>query len=1206
MKKRILGILLALCMVLCIVPTSVFAEGKVLSVNADITGSGTAEDPYLIYTAEGLKAFRDKANGGERNAFATLMEDIVLNDGTFDADGNYTAADGSAAEPEKWTPISTDNNQYRGTFDGNGKTVKGLYVNTGGDEPAGLFGYTGGPKIKNLTVDGCVIGKDWAGGILGFSHGGVIENCTNNASVTVANLNSDTHANVGGIAGVTGAKLIGCGNTGKITVKNVARIANVGGLVGQQNNVGFPLIHDCYNTGDVSGEAGTLYLGGIAGAIAQGVVSNCYSTGKLDSTGSTTVYLGGIVGLNAILYDLTNNYYLEGTADKAAGRDEAEMVDKNTVKPMPKEAFGDGTILNLMINGREDGTHPWGGECGYVKSAGMVLPILKREESIYAHTHCVCGTGSDFDGHDTHTDVTWTPWTKTDRLPTKSGYYFLTDDVVMNIDQTTSSEGIYICLNGYGIKIADTEDESNNPSLVLNGGTLTVTDCGTKGTVNDITIYSGKLTMYGGSVPTASGLTIAESGEFIAAGNAAFNGTVTNKGTISAGIFNGEVINEMGTVNGGTFNGKVTSNGGTINNGTFNGVVDLYRYPTRNGDSAVIVNNGIFTETSTVNNIGSSIYGGTYSGKVTVTGYINPLNGGGMTGVILGGIYTKSSEVTALTTNPGNLAGIICGGDFYGKVKLEGGVIDDFDSKTWPIFHESSEVYFTSGSAGGGIYYGTEIYGDAKICGGAYCTVVFKTDGGSRVPDQKVLRGKKAAPLAENPTKAGYAFGGWLRNGAPFDLAATPFVDYDAELTAVWSQRTDYTVKFSTDGGTNIADKTNMKWTDKVLDGIADPVKSGYAFMGWRCGDITVNAETTYADLAENDGVTGITLTARWKDTEKPTGEIKIGENKWRTFLNKLTLGLFFKDTQTVEITAADNSGMVFVGYLVTEQDLTVEDLKSALYADYDGSFNIEPNGKYIVYVMLTDESLNITYLRSDRITIDNISPVIAGIENGKTYCAEQTVTVDEEYIDTVTVNGTAVTLDENNSFVLSPADGEQEIIVADKAGNTVEMTVTVNDGHTFGEWASNGNGTHTHKCTVDGCNASETKYCSGGKATCTEKAVCEVCGKTYGELDPKSHANLKHVPAKKATETSDGNIEYWYCDGCDKYYSDAAAAEEILKADTVIKFMSDAPEVPRTENHGNLTAWIITLLVGGAVFCVLSYGRRKKHKPEDFVSEKE
>ena len=111
---------------------------------------------------------------------------------------------------------------------------------------------------------------------------------------------------------------------------------------------------------------------------------------------------------------------------------------------------------------------------------------------------------------------------------------------------------------------------------------------------------------------------------------------------------------------------------------------------------------------------------------------------------------------------------------------------------------------------------------------------------------------------------------------------------------------------------------------------------------------------------------------------------------------------------------------------------------------------------------------------------------------------------------------GAAVELDEGGSFVLPVAEGEQKIIVTDKAGNTAEMTVTVNDGHTFGEWKPNGDGTYTRKCTVDGCNGLETKDCSGGKADCTEKAVCEVCGKTYGELDPKSHTDLKQSPPRQ------------------------------------------------------------------------------------------
>ena len=452
-------------------------------------------------------------------------------------------------------------------------------------------------------------------------------------------------------------------------------------------------------------------------------------------------------------------------------------------------------------------------------------------------------------------------------------------------------------------------------------------------------------------------------------------------------------------------------------------------------------------------------------------------------------------------------------------------------------------------------------------------TITFDTAGGSEIASITQDYGTAITTPAD-PTREGYTFIGWDRE-IPETMPAE-----NITLKARW-EINQYTITFDTAGGSEIAPITQDYGTQITTP--EAPTREGYTFIGW-------DREIPTTMPAEN-----ITITAKWKDIEKPTGEIIIGTNKWREFLNKLTFGLFFKDTQTVTINAADNSGTVFVSYLVTDRDLSEAELGSLVYRAYEEPFRIDPNGEYIVYAMLVDESLNITYLRSDRVTLDNIQPVIGGIENGKTYCEAQAVTVDEKYVDTVTVNGTEVTLDENGSFVLSPANGEQKIVVTDKAGNTAEMTVTVNDGHTYGEWVSNGDGTHTRQCTVDGCNGVETKDCSGGTATCAEKAVCEVCGKAYGELDPKNHTDLKHIPTKAATEDAEGNIEYWYCSGCGKYYSDKDRTKEIAKADTVT---AKLPKAPPTGDNSNLMSWFALLFVsGGAVVCTAVNKRKKQQK---------
>ena len=407
-------------------------------------------------------------------------------------------------------------------------------------------------------------------------------------------------------------------------------------------------------------------------------------------------------------------------------------------------------------------------------------------------------------------------------------------------------------------------------------------------------------------------------------------------------------------------------------------------------------------------------------------------------------------------------------------------------------------------------------------------------------------------PTADDMIYTGHTFKGWYDNenltGSPVTAIGGTGTG-NKEYWAKW-EINQYTITVKPENGK--ADITITQDYGTNITAPEAPTREGYTFMGW-------DREIPTTMPAEN-----ITLKARWKDIEKPTGEIVIGTNKWQEFLNKLTFGLFFKDTQEVTINAADNSGTVFVSYLVTDQDLSEAELQSLVFSGYEEPFRIDPNGEYIVYAMLVDARLNITCLRSDRITLDNVLPVIGGIENGKTYCEAQTVTVDEKYVDTVTVNGTEVTLDKNNSFTLSPADGEQRIIVTDRAGNTAEMTVTVNDGHT------------------------------GGKATCAERAVCEICGKAFGDLDGNHHANLKHIDAKAATKTAGGNIEYWYCEDCGKYFADAAATKEIKQADTVTAKLSGAAKSPQTGGDSGVVT--VLLLSGGAFICLVSRRKKRTH----------
>ena len=588
--------------------------------------------------------------------------------------------------------------------------------------------------------------------------------------------------------------------------------------------------------------------------------------------------------------------------------------------------------------------------------------------------------------------------------------------------------------------------------------------------------------------------------------------------------------------------------------------------------------------------------------------------------------WTAPTYAVTLNTNGGTInSGNVTGYTYGVGATLPAADDMTYTGHTFKGWYDNENLTGSPVTAIGGTEMGNKEYW-AKWEINQY-TITVKPENGKA--DITITQDYGTPITAPTLTREGYTFKGWDK-----EIPETMPAD-NITVKAQW-EINQYTIAFDTNGGSEIAPITQDYGTE--ITAPDNPTRKGYTFKGW-------DREIPKTMPAEN-----ITITARWKDTEKPTGEIIIGTNKWNKFLNELTFGIFFKDTQEVTINAVDNSGVVFVSYLVTDKELSEAELNSLVFRAYEEPFSIDPNGKYIVYVMLVDENINITYLRSDRITLDNIQPVISGIENGKTYCEAQTVTVDEKYVDTVTVNGTVVTLDADGGFVLSPTNGEQKIVVTDKAGNNAEMTVTVNNGHTFGEWVSDNDGKHTRKCTVDGCDAFETENCSGGNATCTEKAVCDVCGKAYGEFDGTNHEGgvqewttrtaFNHeqkwnccgavIVASEAHEWKDGVCrECGYvclhndadkdhiCDYCKKTISEHedkdknhicdyckktisahedATPEEIKKPDTVTAKPDDSKS-PQTGDNSNLILWIALLIISGGVMKgVTAFGKSKKH----------
>lgn len=346
-------------------------------------GLGTKESPYEISTADQLKLFRDIVNGANGQtpnaaACAVLTNDIVLNDGTFDANGTYTPGSSGKAV-ETWTPIAYSGPftvdttlYYTGTFDGQGHAIKGMYVSIN-DAPSiedqvclGLFSTAKNAVIRNVTVTGYVSGYAGnLGGIVGYLAGGTIENCANYCTVTDTLAAHEVTSYVGGIAGAVNcsAAIRDCYNTGKLTEYVFVKYHKTGGIVGY---IGSSAVSNCYNVGKVAGKG--WYNGEIIGFIAGEDAEETPST-------------------------INNCYYLN-TTNEAVGNNADTVTNTG---PKTAVQFGNGTVLALLINGRADSAHPWNSQCKYLAAAGRTLPVFKTQTGD-AHTHDWSAWTSNGDG----------------------------------------------------------------------------------------------------------------------------------------------------------------------------------------------------------------------------------------------------------------------------------------------------------------------------------------------------------------------------------------------------------------------------------------------------------------------------------------------------------------------------------------------------------------------------------------------------------------------------------------------------------------------------------------------------------------------------------------------------------------------------------------------------------------------------------------
>lgn len=767
---------------------------------------------------------------------------------------------------------------------------------------------------------------------------------------------------------------------------------------------------------------------------------------------------------------------------------------------------------------------------------------IQRDSTIemVAHfDHCVCGGEISAGGHQhEEAPAAWQAWDGSSEITYTDGAarIYLTGNVSANLT-LEPGQHLSICLNGYAFTCAD----QSQPAIALRG---------TKGAdfpVVDISDCVGSGTLGGRTGGDKGGSILAESADVNL-----YGGALTGNSGLKQG---GGVSLDCSNLN--LYGGEISGNSA------------------ENGGGAPVV------QGNTVSGKANNVY--LPSGRTLTVGAMTD-------GAAIGVMTEKVPAVDAPV--------------FFGSAN---------DSDFSAYFTSDREDYIPRHNAAKQLELAAVTY-DVTYLPGA-------DDTGEPVTDLKIKNTLLTLHGALF-TRVGYVQSGWAAvDGGEMVYALDSIYENNAPLTLypVWTAKGGYRVNFDANGGSPVEPKTGLCWTDTVLTAVIAPTREDWEFTGWRCGETAVTAQSTYGALAKDDTITSITLTAQWKDVTPP---VIHGLADGKTYCETVQFTVSDNDrVQTVTANGAvltpDTAGAYTLSPAGGEQTVTATDAAGNTYSvkvTVNAGHSYEwqaADGKYWKKCSFCGHETQ----KQDipQITLNVPAQLCPKTDLVFTFCLPAGCTLESAGYDTgmrcgefagqLTRNpdgGYTVRLEWSNFDTEGHVTLSVSAITSDGyAFSRSSGEITVLAEHPRGGWTSNGNDTHSRVCALDASHI-DTQNCSGGSAaTCTKKSVCEHCGAEYGALDPQNHTELKHVTAKPATQKAAGNIEYWYCTGCGKYFRDGAAAEVITLEDTVITKLPKDPDHPKTGEEIPLTFWLALLVVSGGLTLGLLYGKRRKQREE-------